>query len=162
MILTPLAGAISQYQDGDAIGATSKGLLLYGTTAVPGVAHPIRVTSLGRVELDGFSGRIPLNEHAENATVVGATESTILSYVPTAAAYVQGLLLTGTAAGRWKLKVAGTTKAIARTTAARTTENISFADGPVPASIGQTILITGFHEETANQALAANLFGYTI
>lgn len=163
MLLTPLSSAITQYVDGDSSSSTSKMLLVAGATAIPGVVRPIKVTAAGRIELDGASNRTALNVFAEAAAVISTSETTVVSYTATAVlTVIQGVLVTGQAAGRFKLKVDGVTKTIVRTTAAKTTEQFQFEDGIITATAGQVILITGFHELIANQALAGNLFGYEV
>ena len=107
--------------------------------------------------------RTGLNQFAEDAAVVSTTETTLITYTPSGVtAKIQGIMVTGSATGRFKLKVAGTTKAIIRTSAANRTEYARFQDGPIIATTGQAVTLTAFHEEIANQAMAGNIYGYTI
>lgn len=114
------------------------------------------------ITVSRISNVVPVNQFAESSAVVSTTETTILSYVTTNALNIQGVLVTGQAAGRFKLKIGGVTKAIVRTTAAKMTECVDFGQGTIPAAGGSTVTITGYHEELLNQALAANLFGYEL
>lgn len=118
----------------------------------------------GSVSITNFpgSGTGALNQFAENAAVVSTTESTIVTYVAVTNGFISGVVVTGSAAGRYKVKVAGVTKMIVRTTAAKTTEQVFLGPGMIAFSIGDTILLTGFHEEIANQALAGNLMGQLV
>lgn len=161
MLLTPLAGNISQYEDGDAITGSSKGLFVGGKNAAnEWQALPIDNGKLA-VSIEG-SNRIPINKFSENGAVVGTSETTLVTYTPSAALKVQGFSGTGQVAGRFKLKVNGTTKAILRTTIAEMSKDFPFADGVVEVASGETVIVTGYHESSATQALAANIFGYEI
>jgi hypothetical protein len=49
-----------------------------------------------------------------------------------------------------------------RTSAANRAETIPFGAGPVSAVAGDTVTLTAYHEEIANQAMEGNIFGYVV
>lgn len=120
--------------------------------------------NIGNIGALTGANKIPINEFAENVAVVSTVDSVVLTYtVPlNVTANIQGMVVTGQAAGRFKLKLNGVTKSIVRTTAAKTTELVDFEDGPIVGVAGDVFTVVGYHEEIPNLALAANLFGYRL
>lgn len=120
--------------------------------------------NIGNIGLINGANRNPVNQFGEAVAVVSTVETVLLTYLPTGvtSGNIQGVLVTGQAAGRFKVKVNGTTRAIVRTTAAKTTENVNFQDGPIRVVNGDVVEVAGYHEETPVLALAANIFGYEI
>lgn len=106
--------------------------------------------------------RTPYNSFQENTGVVSTTETQIFTYTVPAntTLNIEGLLATGTATGRFYLKVEGTTVAVARTSASERDANRLFGQGVIQATAGETVTVTGYHEETANQTLSVSVFGY--
>jgi hypothetical protein len=106
----------------------------------------------------------PTNEYGSSAAVVSTTETTILTYtVPGGSTFkIQGFRVSGTATGLFKLKVNGAIKGIARTSASDRVEVVDFGKGYISAATGLDVVVTAYHEETANQSMDANVFGLLI
>jgi hypothetical protein len=104
----------------------------------------------------------PVYSYAEDTAVVSTTETTVLTYtVPaTKTINIQGFSCTGTATGRFKLKVAGTTKSVLRTSAASRSERVYWGKGVIQATAGIAVIITAYHEEIPNQTMEVALYGY--
>lgn len=154
---------IGKQLDGE---APKGGLLIQGKDG-SGNAQDVLVDTNGHVQVDVLSGGssspgTAFNSFDEDTAVASSTETTVLTYTVGAGqtANIQGFLVTGTAAGRWKLKIDGTVKAVARTTAAEGAQMINFGWGTVSAATTLDVTITAYHSETANQTMSANVFGY--
>lgn len=111
----------------------------------------------------GQSSRTPVYQYDDDTAVASTTETTILSYtVPVSTTfYIQGLVATGSAAFRFRIKVDGVTKLTDRTSAADRTSRTTLGDGGFSATAGQVVIITAYHEEVANQTAEVALVGYT-
>ena len=114
--------------------------------------------------IDVLTGVNAVNVFNEEATVLPSTETTIVTYVVPASKILKivGISGTGAPAARFTLTVGGTAEAIVRMSSATRVGNINFDSGPISVTAGTTVLITGFHEASSSQPLAANLFGFLI
>lgn len=112
-----------------------------------------------RVDTAAISG---LNVFGQDINVVSTVDTTLLTYtVPaTNSANIEGFIGTGSATGRFKLKIDGTVKAVTRTSAAVRCSQIDFGKGTIKANAGQVITIVGYHEELANQTLECSVYGF--
>lgn len=135
--------------------------ILASLAGTDGDYAPLQVDSEGALYTVERSND-PFNQFGEDTAVVSVTETTIASYTVPAGktANIEGFLVNGSATGRYKLKVDGVVKAVARTSAADRTVNPSFGNGVITATAGLVVIVTGFHEEVANQTMDANVFGY--
>jgi hypothetical protein len=133
-------------------------------SAFDSVIDPATETTLAAI-LAALGGSIDteLNVFASNSAVVSTTDTTILTYTVPAAttAYIQGFHGSSNAAGRFTLKVAGTTVCVSRSSAADRNVDTHFSSGVLSATAGQIVTILFYHEETVNQIAQVNLFGYT-
>lgn len=122
----------------------------------------VKVTNT--VTVSDTGGNTSINEYNEDAAVVNGVETTILTYVVPASkvAKLQGIVATGSASGKFRLKVAGTTKTTIRTSTADRAKIVNFEDGTIDATAGQSVTVTALHEETANQSMEVNLTGYLV
>jgi hypothetical protein len=105
--------------------------------------------------------RTPVTAYAENAAVATTSETTIVSLVAAANMFLQIMIVTGSATGRFKVKINGTTQLTIRTSAADRTKEIDLDTSGIAVTSGQTITITAFHEETAAQSMECFIGGYT-
>lgn len=142
---------------------------LWSNTAKDGSGTNLQplLDSDGHFQVDVLSGGTSapgtaFNEFGEDAAVVSSTETTLASYTVPAGktAHIQGFYGNGSASGRYKLKVDGTVKAVSRSSAASRNASAFFGWGTIEAAAGAVVIVTGFHEEVANQVMDANVFGF--
>ena len=109
----------------------------------------------------GSGNGTPFNVFDEDVSVPSSVETTVVSYVipGDVPAYIGGAIVSCGSAVKFKLKVNGTVKAVGRTTASHPTENIQFGNGAIRVSAGDTVIITAYHVEIADQIVDANLYG---
>lgn len=118
-------------------------------------------TSQMMASAGGSSNGTPFNVFAEDTSVPSAVETTVASYVipGDVPAYIGGAIVSCGSAVKFKIKVNGTVVAVGRTTASHPTENIQFGNGSIRVSAGDTVIITAYHGEIADQIVDANLYG---
>lgn len=135
-------------------------------SVTPGVPQTVRDTLnniLNRLtSIDvAVGGGTAFNQYGQDTSVVTTTDTQLVSYTVPAGqtANIAGFSGTGGATGRFTLKIDGTAKAVIRTSAAKRSETAYFGGGVISAAAGEEITVTGYHEETPNQTLEANVFG---
>lgn len=108
--------------------------------------------------------RTPFNQFGENAAVASASETTLATYTVGAGvtAYIQGFSGVAGVAARYKLKVAGVTVGLLKTSASKPSESVSYVDGAVTASAGQAVIVTGYHGDSTSNEMASNIFGFLV
>lgn len=111
----------------------------------------------------GQANRTPVYQYDDDSAVVSTTETIILTYTVPASTtfFIQGLIATGSAAFRFRIKVDGTTKLTDRTSAADRTSRTTLGDGGFSATAAQVVTVTAYHEELLNQLAEVALVGYT-
>lgn len=141
--------------------------LLGGTVATNVLTLTYDTTSMSdtdnlQIFYDDPVGNTPVNQFDEDSAVASTSETTVSTYIVGAGKTfnIEGFMVTGTASGRFKLKIDGTTKAILRTSTAERNAFIQFRKGVIQAIAAETVTVTSYHEETANQEMAVNLYGY--
>lgn len=150
-------GGGTEYTEGDTDASITGKAILWeddsDTLRAVSADKPLPVDDLRRT---GF------NSYDEDTSVVSTVETIVLTYTVPAGktANIEGFSGTGTATGRFKLKVAGTTNGVIRTSTSERSKNADYKNGPVQASAGAAVTVTAYHEEVSNQTMECSLYGY--
>jgi len=97
----------------------------------------------------------------ETVTVLPNVETIALTYTNAQSFYLEKIDCSGTADGKFKLKLNGTTIDVKRTSWNRRNEVFDFYSKAVYCSAGTTVTVTVEHNEKNSQDFEASLFGYT-
>jgi hypothetical protein len=100
-------------------------------------------------------------QYAEDTAVVSTVETTVLTFTPGVRTFISGGSFGGSAQFRFKVKLAGVTKSVVRTSAAIPTQHPHWPEGAIDVAAGVAVTVTAFHEEIANQTAQITLLGYT-
>lgn len=93
------------------------------------------------------------------ASVSPTTETVVLTHVVTSDRVIKGFYASGSTSFRFQLKIDGVVNLVARSTPANRDVNPFLGDGGFLTTVGQTITITAYHEETIDQMVDITLFG---
>lgn len=97
---------------------------------------------------------------ADSVNVVSTVETTILTQVAPRIWYIDNWLVGAQPAARYKLKINGVVKATVITSVAQSTEDIPFDDTGIKVLSGQTITVTGYHEDILNKPMSTTVSGH--
>jgi len=145
-------------------GVANKKVQLYGWDVSGMQKVKVAVDAAGVLQTSAtvtVTSGTSFNQFDQDDAVVSAVDTEILSYTVPAnkTANIKGFLGTGTATGKFTLKVDGATVSVLRTSAANRNGENYFGDGAITVTTGKVITINVYHEETTNQSMAANVFG---